>query len=321
MDFEIFNTCESVRDLGGNFLRARHALAGLCRRTIPIFGLPEGGQVQELITDRGKIVLAGDHLLSLESGLQEAVLAGATAALQKAKADLDNLLKGGRKSEITAIEERLTQAMAERELATVYLTRQKDLVENGVASVETLDSAQAAFISSRARVREIEAQLVTAQLEARVDEIAAAEAVVAGAMSTLAEANWRLAQRRLYAPDDGLIADIYYRAGEYVSAGRPTLSFLAHKDRKIRFFVPETALSLISPGMQVSVDCDNCGDGLAATINFISPEAEFTPPIIFSETVRHKLVFLVEAIPNAPLAILAPGLPVDVRLLKDGPVP
>jgi len=52
---------------------------------------------------------------------------------------------------------------------------------------------------------------------------------------------------------------------------------------------------------------------VAATVTFIAPEAEFTPPVIYSETARDKLVFLVEARPK-DLAGLNVGQPLDVTL-------
>jgi HlyD family secretion protein len=54
---------------------------------------------------------------------------------------------------------------------------------------------------------------------------------------------------------------------------------------------------------------------LAATVAFLAPQAEFTPPVIYSKDARAKLVFLVEAKPAAELAMrLHPGQPVDVTL-------
>jgi HlyD family secretion protein len=46
---------------------------------------------------------------------------------------------------------------------------------------------------------------------------------------------------------------------------------------------------------------------------FISSTAEYTPPVIFSQNRRSKLVFRVEAKPDSA-ALLPVGLPVDVRL-------
>ena len=57
--------------------------------------------------------------------------------------------------------------------------------------------------------------------------------------------------------------------------------------------------------------------GLRATVSFISPQAEYTPPLIYSESSRAKLVFLIEARPPSEQArLLNPGQPVEVRPLS-----
>jgi HlyD family secretion protein len=48
-------------------------------------------------------------------------------------------------------------------------------------------------------------------------------------------------------------------------------------------------------------------------ISYVSPDAEYTPPVIYSREMRAKLVFLIEAKPRQP-AGLRPGQPVDVTL-------
>ena len=53
---------------------------------------------------------------------------------------------------------------------------------------------------------------------------------------------------------------------------------------------------------------------LAAQVTFISPQAEYTPPVIYSRENRSKLVFLVEARPDEPNPALHPGLPVEVTV-------
>jgi HlyD family secretion protein len=82
---------------------------------------------------------------------------------------------------------------------------------------------------------------------------------------------------------------------------------------KIRLFVPEPRLGSVRIGDEVQVRCDACARGLTAAISFISPDAEYTPPVIYSREMRAKLVYLVEARPREPGA-LRPGQPVDVIL-------
>ena len=71
-------------------------------------------------------------------------------------------------------------------------------------------------------------------------------------------------------------------------------------------------------GRKVSFTCDGCPPDLKATIIYVSPRAEFTPPVIYSQTARSKLVFLIEARPEASQAKLSPGLPVSVAPFVEG---
>jgi HlyD family secretion protein len=49
-------------------------------------------------------------------------------------------------------------------------------------------------------------------------------------------------------------------------------------------------------------------------VSFISPQAEYTPPVLYSQENRYKLVFLVELVfEPGPAAGLHPGQPVDVQ--------
>ena len=110
--------------------------------------------------------------------------------------------------------------------------------------------------------------------------------------------------------------DVYFRAGEVVNAGQPVLALLPPGNRRIRFYVPEPRALDHRARRAVAVTCDSCPAGSCATIVFISQEAEYTPPVIFSEQERAKLVFRVEAQPAATRA-LPIGLPVTVR--RDAP--
>jgi HlyD family secretion protein len=99
-----------------------------------------------------------------------------------------------------------------------------------------------------------------------------------------------------------------------MAAGTPVVSLLPPENIFVRFFVPETELSRIHRGDSVALVCDGCRADLLATISFISPQAEYTPPLIYSESSKAKLVFLVEARPRPDQAAgLNPGQPIEVR--------
>ena len=276
-------------------------------------GLPKGGVLQSLLVQRGDQIKAGDLLFKLEQGREAAIRLQAEAGLEQAEATLNNLLKGSRDPEIRAIEAQLEQANASLDLSKINLERQKELRKTGASSERNFDNAVANNNFSLAQVSEIEAQLEIAKLEARGDEILAAQAEVKRASAQIAEADWNLWQRQANAPANSLVFDTYYRVGEFVPGGRPVLSLLPPENIKVRFFVKETELGALQHGQVVSINCDGCQQGLRANVTYISPEAEFTPPIIYSEDVRDKLVFMVEAILEDKSIRLNPGQPVDVR--------
>jgi HlyD family secretion protein len=80
---------------------------------------------------------------------------------------------------------------------------------------------------------------------------------------------------------------------------------------KLRFFAPQAELARYQPGRTVAFRCDGCSGERRARITYVSPRAEFTPPVLYSRESRDRLVFLVEAEP-LERADLPPGLPVDV---------
>jgi HlyD family secretion protein len=178
-----------------------------------------------------------------------------------------------------------------------------------------VDDASLQARTARERVAELEAALKTAHLPAREDERTAARALAAAAQSGQAQTDWQLRQSAQRAPAAGLVTDVFYRPGEWVGAGQPVLSLLPPANRKARFFVPESDLAKLKMGQAVTLSCDGCGDAIAAHVSFVAPQAEYTPPVIYSNQQRSKLVFMVEARPDKPADAerLHPGQPLDVR--------
>lgn len=75
----------------------------------------------------------------------------------------------------------------------------------------------------------------------------------------------------------------------------------------------ESQVAQIAPDTRLKVHCDACPPGLTATVSYVSNAPEFTPPVIYSLESRQKLVYLIEARPDADAA-LKPGQIADVDL-------
>ncbi|MEH5846511.1 HlyD family efflux transporter periplasmic adaptor subunit, partial [Klebsiella pneumoniae] len=92
----------------------------------------------------------------------------------------------------------------------------------------------------------------------------------------------------------------------------------APENIKVRFFIPEAKLGKFKIGSKVKLICDGCAEPIAGIINYISPEAEFTPPVIYSTKRREKLIFMAEAIPALQQAgRMKIGQPFDVEIIGD----
>jgi HlyD family secretion protein len=278
---------------------------------------PFAGRLQNLQVKRGTQVKAGEPLFTLEQVNEAAARREAEERVRNAEAQVADLQKSRRPSEIDAVRAQLAQARANLKLSTVNLARQEQLAASNFVSKSVVDEARSATERDRARVGELEAQVTTAQLAARQDEIRAAQFNAEAARAALAQADWKLAQKSVTAPLAGLVNDTNYVAGEWVPAGSPVVSLLPAQNIKVRFFATESAVGALKIGQTVNVRCDGCAAPLAAQVTFISPQAEYTPPVIYSRETRTKLVYLIEARTTPEDAVkLHPGQPVDVTLAK-----
>ena len=273
----------------------------------------EGGRIDKMTVEPGDEVKEGQFLFGLESSVQISQRNEAEARLRQAEAQLANLKAAQQRPEQVAVlraqEERAKAAL---DYSRGEFERQQTLFLRGYSAKARRDQAEAAFERDKAALAEVRRQIEAAQLAGRSAEIDAAEAAVRAADAMVKQAETKIAKRRVSAPAEAKVQDVFFRAGEVVNAGQPVLSLLPPGNLRVRFYVPETALSALSLGQTVRVACDNCPEKIEARISFISREAEYTPPIIFSEQERAKLVFRVEARPvgavNLPI-----GLPVSVR--------
>jgi HlyD family secretion protein len=199
-----------------------------------------------------------------------------------------------RASEAAALdqaEKNFSQAKSAAQLSESTFQRRKELRESsgGVVSAEELDKAQ--------MQRDADAAQVAAQ-QAAFDK-----------------AKWAFDQKQQFAPANAQVHDTLFRQGEWVPAGSPVVSLLPPENLKVRFFVPQEKLPQIKIGATVSVGMDGAAKKFSATVNYISTQAEYTPPVIYSRETRAELVFMVEArFSPADAAELRAGQPVDVEV-------
>jgi HlyD family secretion protein len=173
------------------------------------------------------------------------------------------------------------QAKAELVLAEAEYARQEKLYRQGPAAAQDFDRARSTRDQDQQR---------------------------------LAQAEWNFSQKRQAAPQNGLVYDTLYREGEWVAAGKPVVVLLPPQNIKVRAFVPEARVGSIHYGDTVRVTVDGVTTPFVGKVGYISPHAEYTPPVIFSRESRNKLVFMIESVFEPEISVnLHPGQPVDVE--------
>ncbi len=279
----------------------------------------EVGQLSAVPVRRGAIVEAGATIAVMDETDARIAVRQAEAGLAEAEAQLADLKEPKRPEEIAVLEAALASAKAEAAEAGRVLSRTEGLSRRGIATQAELDKARTAKELADTRVGQAEANLAVARLPARAEAIRAAARRRDQMEAALEQARWRLSERAITAPSAGRIDDVIRNAGDVAGPSAPIVSLLPDGGVKLKVYVPEAAFSSLAPDALLAVNCDGCEAGLTARITYISPDPEFTPPVIYSLETRQKLVYLVEARPEGDARSLQPGQIVDVRLKADAP--
>lgn len=275
------------------------------------------GKLMARDLQKGDKIEIGDILFKLGEEPEKSALEIGQEKVRESKAHLIDLEKGQRLSEIQALEAKITQAQATADLAQLKWQRQADLYEKKFTSKDNLDVAKKEIDASLALQEELKANLKTAKLGSREDQITTAKAQLEQAIADIERLEWEYGLKVVKALVHGTVFDYYYEPGENVPANKPVLSILVPEKIKAIFYVSEEELSQLKIGEKVKIYCDGCKKDIVATISFISPIAEYTPPVIYSVQRRAELVFRVEAkFKPEEASTMRLGLPIEAVLLK-----
>ncbi len=290
------------------------AWTGYAEAELVYIAPPVAGRLTTLSVRSGEAVSQGQALFELDATPEAAADAEARARAQGAQAQALDTDKGRRAPELAVTRAQLDQAHAAARLASLDLARQQELLARGFVAPARVDDAVTVLAQARARVAELDAALQVARLPAREDERSAARALALAAQSSREQTAWRVEQKRQSAPMPARVQDVFLRPGEWVAAGQPVLALLPPANRKARFYVPQSVVGSLRLDATVSLHCDGCGAAIPARISYIASGPEYTPPVIYSNQQRDKLVFLVEARPVKAddAERLHPGQPLDV---------
>lgn len=273
--------------------------------------LPASGIVETVSVSRGSHVKLGEVLFTLDSNREKAALDKARSELEAASAEVSNLLSAERNDEIEALQSGIAELKAQLAYTAASYRRKFNLSRSGAASMDEVERLRSEESATRAKIRASESRLRLAQLSiGREGEIEAAQKMLQFRQAAVREAEANLALRQAIAPADAVVNDIIYRPGETIASGQAVVELLPPDNIKARFFLSPAQIGRVSAEPEILLQCESCGNGIPARVNFVSSEAAYRPPVLYSRKESGKLAFMVEAVPLEPCAQLRPGLPV-----------
>ena len=273
--------------------------------------LPASGIVETVSVARGSHVKQGEVLFTLDSNREKAALDKVRSEFEAARAEVFNLLSAERNDEIEALQSGIAELKAQLAYTTASYRRKLDLSRSGAASMDEVERLRSEESATRAKIRANESRLRLAQLSiGREGEIEAAQKMLKYREAAVREAEANLALRQAVAPADAVVNDIIYRPGETIASGQSVVELLPPGNIKARFFLSPTQVGWTSTEPEILLQCEGCGKGISARVSFVSSEAAYRPPVLYSRNESSKLAFMVEAVPLASVDLLRPGLPV-----------
>ncbi len=291
-------------------------LPGYLENEIIKIGNSGAGQVKQVYVTRGDSVKKNQLLFSLEDQQQRQQLAYAAATYKQALSTLRDYVRGSAIEDILQTEAELQSVKLQHALSLKTLKRLESLKTKQFVSETAWDEALNNEAVLRTQQQQVQAKLNKLYSPLRTDQISLLQATTEAAMAKYRQAQWHLDQQKLLAPSDGVIDDVYFKAGEFVATGQSVLSFRQKKLATLVFYLPYAHLNSVQIGSEIDVSCAACdGKTYPAIVRYIAAEPEFTPPIVYGGEFNSKYVYQIKAqlIDKTPLH---PGQAVDISIRR-----
>ncbi len=287
-----------------------------------------GGRVLEMGPREGARISVGDEILRLDPRDTELALRRVRAELAQAEAQLALVRAGARaeeirqaEAEIDAVRAELAAGRAELASADQDLTRFETLLATNAGSVKQRDDAATRRDVARDRLAAGEARLQAAQAAldrllagARAQEILAARARVEAARAGVAMLEKSLADTTLVSPVDGIVTEQLAHVGEIVAPRAPVIVLVDLDRAWADVFVAGPTVPRIRLGQTATLFTDAGGPGIAGTVTYVSPIAEFTPRNVQTADERARLVYRIRISVDNRDGVLKQGMAVEAEI-------
>ena len=273
------------------------------------------GHVTEIYCREGQSVSKGDTLVFIDSPQVRAKLAQARAARSAAQAQNAKAQNGAREEQIAGAYELWQQALVQEDVMKKSFERVQSLYDQHVIAAQKYDETKAKYDAAVAQANAAKSQYDMALNGARVEDKAAAAALVRQAEGAIQEVDSYMEQLYLTAPSDGIVSNIYPKPGELVGQGAPVMTITDLSDIWFTFNIREDQLHGMNVGDALTLSVPALdGLKLQATVNYMSVRESYATWKATKETDQYDAkTFEVRAVPAGSVKGLLPGMTVLVE--------
>lgn len=234
------------------------------------------GRVSRVLVREGDTVSAGDVLFELDSPELTARLAQANAGRDAAAAMEDKAVTGAREEEIEMAQFAWARAQSAAGLAKKTFERFDALYKEGLIAEQKHDEAATNAKAAAAAARAARAQYDMAVNGARVEDKAAATALVGQADGVIAEVSAYREETQLTAPIAGEVSSVLIDVGELAPTGFPIVTLVDLSDSWVVLNVREDHLTHFQMHSSIRGIVPALGNRpIELTVYYIAPLADF----------------------------------------------
>lgn len=228
------------------------------------------GRLIDVSVNEGDAVKTGQIVAKLDTDELNAKVKQAQAQIQQARENRNYAL---------AI---VRQRQSELNLARKNLARSQNLYVNNNISLVQLQQHESAL------------DTLSAALAAAKTQIIAADNAISAALAQKEAIETNIDDSTLKSPVNGRVLYKMLEAGEVIGSGGKVLTVLEIDDIYMTIFLPTADAGRVKIGSEARIKLDALDAAIPARVSFISPEAQFTPKEIETESEREKLMFRIK---------------------------
>lgn len=269
------------------------------------------GRLERLFVHEGDMVVKDSLVAIISSRELEAKKIQAEGALGAAKAQSNKANTGARAEEITALKAMKERAQDAADLAKTTFDRVQKLYNDGVIPLQKRDEAETQMKTAVAAATAAKAQYEQAVAGARVEDKAAANALVIQARGANAEVDAYLDETKIRAPISGEVSLKLAEEGEIIGAGMPVIAITDLNDSWAVFHIREDFLKHISKGKTFTVQIPALDKTIEMEVTYIASVGDYATWRSSKESGGYDLKsFEIRMRPKTTVENLRPGMSV-----------